>query len=224
MFITWANEKGGVGKSTLAVHMAVWLTDKGFSTALLDADKQGSSSRWLAQFETAITVRRGVSANECVPVAQELLNHHDFVIGDAPAGTGEVTRTLLLLADLALFPVGPSVLDLWSVSEAIEILRYAQRLNRGRPEGRLVLNKIRTRGAISRELRETAPKLGIQVAEHAIRDLEAYRDAVQQCTVVSRFGRKGREAAAEIDRLFGELLGTELARPSVADGRRIGNG
>ena len=54
MMIVCANSKGGVGKSTLATHLAVWLFDQGFQTALLDTDKQRSSSQWIAEAEPQI--------------------------------------------------------------------------------------------------------------------------------------------------------------------------
>jgi len=57
---------------------------------------------------------------------------------------------------------------------------YAQQINGGRPDGRLVLNKMRTRDTISRELRAAAPGLGVGVAGTVIRDLQAYRDAAQR--------------------------------------------
>jgi len=117
-----------------------------------------------------------------------------------------VSRTLLILADLALLPITPSILDLRSVQQATAIVRYAQDINAGRPSGRLVLNKIRTRDTISRELRTAAPGLGMDVATNVIRDLQAYRDAVQQGTVVTRMIRKAKHAAEEMEMLFAELL------------------
>jgi chromosome partitioning protein len=113
---------------------------------------------------------------------------------------------LLILADLALLPITPSILDLRSVQQATAVLRYAQGINGGRPSGRLVLNKIRTRDTISRELIAAAPGLGVHVAGGTIRDLQAYRDAAQQGTVVTRMGRKGKHAAEEMQVLFAELL------------------
>lgn len=216
MFFVWANKKGGVGKSTLAVHQAVWLFDRGFKTALLDADEQRSSSRWLALAEPQITIAACDTPEECVPIAQELARSHDFVVGDAPGGMGEISRTMLLLADFAFFPIGPSILDVWSVKEATEILRYAQGINRGRPEARLVLNKMETRGVISRELKQDAHKLGLTVATHVIRQLRVFRDAAQQGTVVTRMKEAAPSAAAELEGLFQEVLGDQ--RP-----RRVGN-
>jgi len=131
-------------------------------------------------------------------------------VGDGPGGIDDVSRTMLLLADLALLPISPSILDLWSVQQATEILRYAQQINGGRPDGRLILNKMRTRDTISRELQSAAPNLGVGVASVVIRDLQAYRDAAQQGTVVTRMGRRAAQAAVEVGALFDELLRDQL--------------
>ncbi len=211
MMIVCANSKGGVGKSTLATHLAVWLFDHGFQTALLDTDKQRSSSEWIREVEPQITVRVADTPEECLVIAQELSRSHDFLVGDAPGGLEDLSRTLLILADLAIFPTSPSILDVRSVAGATQVLRYAQGINGGKPEGRLVLNRMKTRDTISHELRAGAPKLGLEVAQHVIRDLQAYRDAAQQGTVVARFGRKGAQAAADMDALFSELLGAFMA-------------
>src|SRR5215470_15943874 len=98
--IVFANTKGGVGKSTLAVHLAVWLHDKGAAVALLDTDKQRSSSQWIAEAEPRVTVRTAATPEECLSEVQKLARSHDFVVGDGPGGLDDVSRTLLILADL----------------------------------------------------------------------------------------------------------------------------
>lgn len=222
--IVFANSKGGVGKSTLAVHCATWLFDQGFQTGLLDTDKQRSSSVWTGEVEPKITVRVADTPEECLSSVQELLKSHDFVVADAPGGLEDLSRTLLILADLAVFPISPSILDVRSVAGATTVLRYAQGINKGRPEGRLVLNKMKTRDTISRELQGGASKLGLSVASHIVRDLQAYRDVAQQGTVVSRAGRKATQAATDMDALFFELLGNEVQRLQHERGGKVENG
>jgi chromosome partitioning protein len=210
VLIAFANSKGGVGKSTLAVHLAVWLSDHGKTVALLDADKQRSSSAWAAEAEPKITIRTAVTHDEVAQCVQELAQTHDFIIADAPGGLEELSRTVLILADLAVFPVLPSILDLRSVVEATKLLKFAQSINGGRPEGRLVLNRLRKRDRISRELTDAAPALGLKVAKTTIRDLQAYRNAAQQGTVVARMGAREREAATELTQLFVEIMTDKL--------------
>ncbi|MBX7165930.1 MAG: ParA family protein [Pirellulales bacterium] len=218
MFIALVNEKGGVGKSTLAVHLAVWLFDRGAKVALIDCDKQRSSSQWLAECEPGVTIRVADTPENLASEAQGLRRSHDFLVGDGPAGLADISRTLLLLADLAVFPISPSILDLRSVAEATRVLQYAHSINQGRPEGRLVLNRMRTRDTISRELKKVAPSLGLAVGNSVIRDLQAYRDAAQQGTVVTRMGTRGAHAAHELTQLFVELLTDKLV---FLDGRSV---
>ncbi len=225
MMFVFANTKGGVGKSTLAVHLAVWLHDQGRKTALLDADKQGSSSSWIAEVEPEITVATTDSPEKCLSDARGLARSHDFVIADGPAGIDDLSRTLLILADVAVLPVTPSILDVRSVQQAVAILQYAQGINHGRPEGRLVLNKYRRRDTISRELQAVAPKLGVRPTKHVIRDLQAYRDAAQQASVVTRMGRKTAHAAEEMTQLFQELMRVRVRSPRKTPARRrVANG
>jgi chromosome partitioning protein len=225
MLVAFTNTKGGVGKSTLAVHLAVWLFDRGFRVAVLDCDKQRSSSQWIAEAEPNITVRTSSSPESTLMEARTLLRSHDFVIGDGPGGLDDLSRTLLILADLAILPITPSVLDIRSVSQATEILRYAQELNGGRPEGRLVLNKMRTRGRISREIREAAPSIGVTVAHHSVRQLEAFVDAAQQGSVVTRMKTAPQNARDDIERLCSELMSDGIARhETVNNSRRTENG
>ncbi len=141
------------------------------------------------------------------------------MVGDGPGGIDDVSRTVLILADLALLPISPSILDLRSVQQATSILQYAQGINRGKPEGRLILNRMRTRDTISSELKEAAPTLGVQCAEHVLRDLQAFRDAAQQGTVVTRMKKRNNDAAKDIEALFTELLGANAKiKKKVANG------
>lgn len=229
MLIAFANSKGGVGKSTLSVHLAVWLYDRGKRVALLDTDKQRSSSTWAAEAEPKLTIRTASSHEEVALSVQELSETHDFIVADAPGGLEELSRTVLILADLALFPVLPSILDLRSVAEATKLLKFAQSINGGRPGGRLILNRLRKRDRISRELADAAPALGLTVARTTIRDLQAYRNAAQQGTVVTRMGARQRDAAAEVTQLFVEIMTDKLVfverdQDGSADDSAIGIG
>jgi chromosome partitioning protein len=223
MLVVTANQKGGVGKSTIAVHLATWLFDRGYRVALLDLDKQLSSSQWIREVEPGIAIEVADTPEECLSKARGLAESYDFVVGDGPGGIDDVSRTMLLLADLALLPISPSILDLRSVQQATSILQYAQGINRGKPEGRLILNRMRTRDTISKELKDAAPTLGVQCAEHVLRDLQAFRDAAQQGTVVTRMKKRNNDAASDIESLFDELLGS-VAKQVAKAKKKVGNG
>jgi chromosome partitioning protein len=219
MLIALVNSKGGVGKSTLAVHFAVWLHDRGYRVVLLDCDLQRSSSQWIAEAEEGVRVLVLHSEDDVIEQAPLLQKEADIVIADGPAGLKELTRALLLVCDLALIPCGPSVLDLRAASEAIRVVKQAQSIRGGVPEAKLLLNKVQPRYRLSRELQETSRGLDIPTVSHAVGLRQAYADAVGQGTVVWRMGGAAKVAAEELSALFRELMPTRGVKV-VHGGRR----
>jgi chromosome partitioning protein len=210
MLLVLANEKGGVGKSTLAVHLAVWAYEQGFKVALLDTDKQRSALQWTSEAEPQVTISYAGLPSDARLEAQRLHQSNDFVLVDTPGLLGRESRALVLLADLVVFPVLPSILDLRSLARATEALRYAQSINDGRPDARVVLNCVDRRTAVAREFRLAASRLGLEVAQTPIRRLSAFVDAAQQGTVVTRMGYRAAKAKRDITALSAELTGMRL--------------
>ena len=128
-----------------------------------------------------------------------------------------MTRAILLLADLAWLPCGPSVLDLRAATEALRVVRQAQHIRQGPPQAVLVPNKLQVQYRLSRELLETLKSLEIP-AVGGLRLRQAYADAAGQGTVVWRLGPRGQAAALEIKELFDGCLNSQNF------GRRAANG
>jgi len=213
MLIVFANSKGGVGKTTLAVHMAIWLHDLGYRVALLDVDKQHLSSRWVRLVEPDVTVR---TANNPKQIQRELVAleaEHDFVIGDGPGGTEPVSVALLLKADLALLPIMAAPLDLWSVATtARELVEEIQKVRKQGLVLRLIINGVDNRTTISKQIKDATAAIGLPTAKAEVRRLTALTDAPTHNTVVTRKWIKGYSARKDLNRLFRELL-----EPSFAD-------
>jgi chromosome partitioning protein len=217
MIVALTNSKGGVGKSTLAVHLAAWRQEHGQQTALVDADVQGASSLWLREAAPAMTVFRLQTPDEILDQLPGIAPHFDHLVLDGPAGLTEVTRAMLLVADLTLLPCGPSVLDLRAVHEAIRVVRQAQQIRRGLPQVVLVPNKLQVQYRLSQEFIETVKSLGIRWST-GLRLRQAYADAAGQGTVVWRLGRRADAAACEIRTLFQELF---IHEPEKNDERSV---
>lgn len=209
MIVALTNPKGGVGKSTLAVHLAVWLSEQGAKVALVDSDVQGSSSAWLHEASPDARVMRLQTADDILDQVPKLQSEVQHIIIDGPAGLSEVTRTILFLTDVAFLACGPSALDLRAVSEAIRVVKQVQTIRKGPPQAVLVPNKLQVQYRLSQELLETAKSLGIPTTS-GLRLRQAFADAAGQGTVVWRMqSQSARDAAAEIQILFAELLAYE---------------
>ena len=92
MIIVMANSKGGVGKSTLSVHLATWLDEQGHSVILADCDAQHSSSEWMRESAPAVRSVKLDSPDKILDALPKLAQEADFVIADGPGSNSEISR------------------------------------------------------------------------------------------------------------------------------------
>lgn len=206
--VALANSKGGVGKSTVSVHLAAWTHERGLRTGLVDADVQGASSLWLHEAVPEIPMFRLQTPDDILDQVPRLAVQFDVLVLDGPAGLSEVTRAVLLLSNLALLPCGPSALDLRAAQEAIRVVRQAQQIRGGPPQAVLVPNKLQVQYRLSQEMLAAAGSLGVPVMS-GLRLRQAFADAAGQGTLVWRMDRRGEAAATELESLFKEVMGHE---------------
>jgi chromosome partitioning protein len=214
MIFAFTNSKGGVGKTTLAVHLAVWLTEHARRVAFVDADVQASSSAWMAEAAATTKVFRLPTPDDILEQVPSLRGQFDDVVIDGPAGLSEVSRAILFVADLTLLPCGPSVLDLRAAADAIRVVRQAQAIRHGPPRAVLVPNKLQARFRLSQELVQVAGSLGIS-SVGGLHLRQAYAEAAGQGKVVWQLGPAAAAAAHEIKTLFEEACHDEIRTPSL---------
>ena len=200
--ITVAQQKGGSGKTTLAVNLAVALAGQGYSVALLDTDPQGSMGRWFMarrargdvglEFSTASAW--GVSY-EC----EKLRQSRDFVIVDTPPKVDADLRPALREADMILVPVASSHVDLWATEGVIDLAR------REHKRVLLVLNRAKAGTRLANEVAEAAGLLAADLAMQRLANRIVYAETLGQGRAVSE-GPKHPAAQAEINALCAEIL------------------
>ena len=206
MIIVVANSKGGVGKSTIAVHLAAWLHEQGHQVTLADCDTQHSSSDWLQEADPEIKTVRMAGSDQIMEELPELAKNSDYVIADGPGSNTDTTRTLLLCADLAVVPCKASMLEVRALKQATLALQHSQRVRRGRPPAVIVLSMVGTRYRLTQDMRDAAASLRLPVAKTALTLRQVYADAPGQGVVVWQFGARAREASRQIRNLFREIL------------------
>lgn len=126
MIVALLNQKGGVGKTTLAVHIADALSRRNKRVLLVDADPQGSALDWAAarKGEPLFPVA-GLPRNSIHKELPKLSAGYDMVIIDGPPRVYDVARSAIMASDLVLVPVQPSPYDVWAAKEIIDLIHEA---------------------------------------------------------------------------------------------------
>lgn len=204
MIIALTNQKGGVGKTTIAVHLAYWLSLQG-SVVLVDTDVQQSSSNWLTDLKIPFVITD--DPEDLLDLFPELSLKYDAVIVDGPAGLSEVTKSILYGCDLALIPCKPSGLDTHSSSKILRILSQAQKIRNNQPKAALLLNQAVKGTILLKESVELLSQTGIPLLSTIIYNRQIISDAPGQgITVWQESSPAAKSASQDFESLFKESL------------------
>ena len=209
MILALLNQKGGVGKTTLALHIAGAWAAQGRRVLVIDADPQGSALDWSQQREReglprlfgVLGLPREVLHRELPDTAKDV----DHLVIDGPPRVTGIARSALLAADVILIPATPSPLDGWASAEMLRLLDEA-RVFRPGLVARMLLNRCAARTVIARETAQALKDHDPPMLASRIGQRVAFADAARGGRLVSEVVG-GQIAAREITALAAELDG-----------------
>ena len=210
MIVLIGGEKGGTGKSTIAVNLAAWLARRGVDVIVVDTDRQATASNWVDrrnQRPDLPVVHCAERHGNVFHAVRDLNTRYEQVIVDAGGRDSEELRTAMVAAHKIYVPLKASQPDLETSLHMNELVQLARGMNPKLQAYALiamaptnpVINETAEAQKILLELSEFTPSQAL------ICDRKAYRDAMVEGLGVVEMGNE--KAAAEVDRLANEIYG-----------------
>ncbi len=199
--VTFAQQKGGSGKTTLAINLACAALSEGRAVAVLDTDPQGSLGQWFMRRRergdpgvTFATASAWGVSYEC----EKLAGAHDLVVVDTPPKVDADLRPALRASDLVIVPLATSHLDLWATESVLDLA------SRERRDAIIVLNRVPSNTRMAAEVTSAIEAMGAPRTKAVIGNRVIFAQATGNGSSAVEAERRGK-GAAEISALWQEV-------------------
>lgn len=199
------NQKGGVGKTTLSVHLATALARRKFRVMLLDADPQGSALDWsAARKDPALFPVAGLPKSSIHKELPALAADYDYVVIDGPPRVYDVARSAIMASDLVIIPVQPSPYDVWAAKEIIDLLEEAS-IYKPSLKKAFAINRKIANTALGRDVVDALRDYPVPVLKNALCQRVPFAESAAQGLTVYELD-PDMLASREMDELATEVL------------------
>ncbi len=209
--ITVANQKGGAGKTTIAMQIAGTFARYNYRVLVVDADQQGTAIRWAASAEDdkpfpAAVVNLSAAGGKLHREVKKFVSDYQIIIIDCPpAADSPIPQSALLISDLVLVPVIPSPLDMWASVGIRQVVENVQDINE-ELKARIVINQHQPQTNLAKDVLDILSDFGLDMAESRLHQRVAFRQSPIIGGTVHDFGKKAQQAIDEIEGLVDEIL------------------
>jgi chromosome partitioning protein len=200
------NQKGGVGKTTLATNIASCLALEGDSVLYIDADPQGSGLDWSAARQSPPLFNLvGLPKNTLHRDLPSLSAPYAWTVIDGPPLASDIARSAILAADLVIIPVQPSGVDIWSAKKIVDLVSEAAAM-KPNLKAAFAINRKAVGTAIGRDLYQSlaANYPDIAICSAQVCQRIGFAESITQGLSVLETEPKG-QAAQEIKALTAEI-------------------
>jgi len=215
MILTVGNIKGGVGKTTLAVNLAIIRANEGRDVLLVDGDEQGTAQTF-TELRAALLGQPGYTAVALqggalrTQVRQLATKYDDIVIDVGGRDTGSL-RAALTISDTLLIPVQPRTFDIWAVDAIAELVAEAREIN-DRLRALLVINAADFQGKDNEDAAAALRQVGgMHMLSVTIGRRKAFPNAASAGRAVTEQVPRDPKAVQELEALAEEIYGRVLA-------------
>lgn len=204
MIIAILNQKGGVGKTTLSVHLATAFAQQGKRVLLVDADPQGSALDWSANRQvTPLFSVVGIPKKSLHRELPAVAANYDFVVIDGPPRVYDVARSAIMASDMVIIPVQPSPYDVWAAKEIVELLGEATAFKENLKSA-FVINRKIVNTAMGRDVTQALASFELPVLKATISQRVNFAESAAQGQTVLEIDPRSL-ASKEINALLKEI-------------------
>jgi chromosome partitioning protein len=223
--ITVFNQKGGVGKTAVSMHLGGTLALRGWKTLVIDCDSQGTAVRWAGKavdetYYLATVCNLADAGKGLHREIKKFIEDYDFIVVDCPpAIESPAPAAALMVSDLALIPLVPAPSDMWASERAKNLVRDAWVFNETL-KARTVINMFQPKSPVAQDAAALmAEDAEIPPLETKLQLRSPFRDCLIDGTTAHRM-RNGQAAVREIEALCDEVLAVmDMPKSPVKSGK-----
>ena len=208
MVISFLNQKGGVGKTTVSFNVVCELASRGKKVLFVDSDLQGSASLLNEARESDLGFPIVSIANPSINKAvQQIKADYEYIVIDGIPSISKITQSTILASDVVVIPMQPSGVDVWATESLIEMVDAARVLNPDVVVG-IVLNRFDGNRVLAKGILDMVEQTDWQVFDTAIGNRAVFQKSVTYGKSVAELERNDK-ADMEIKSLVDEILALE---------------
>lgn len=199
------NQKGGSGKTTIAINLAHALHREGHKVLLVDSDPQGSARDWNEENAGELIPVVGLDRETLPKDLQAIGAGYDWVVIDGAPQIAKLSAAAVKAADMVIIPCQPSPYDIWAAADLVDVIKARQDVTNGKPVAAFVVSRAIKNTKLGKEILEALEGYGLPVFKSSTTQRVAYPTTAAEGKTV--FVESESEAAKEINAVMNEMKG-----------------